>query len=65
MVLHFEVIRNGTVMMYTYDESCIPSLEILRDMATVGYTFRKDNKTWNLPTKHGKQKKKAVSGEEK
>ena len=65
MVLLFEVIKSGKVMMYTQDEVCIPSPELLQEMAAMGYTFRKDKKTWNPPTKRRQQKRKVANVEEK
>jgi len=61
----FQVMRNDTVMMSTTYEECIPSPDVLQQMIAAGYTFRKDNKAWNPPTKQGKSKKKVVKREEK
>ena len=61
----FQVMRNNTVLMSTTYEECIPSPDVLQQMIAAGYTFRKDNKAWNPPTKQGKSKKKVVKREEK
>ena len=53
----FQVLRNNTVMMSTDYEECIPPSNILRLMADAGYTVKKDNKQWKLPTQVKSKKK--------
>ena len=53
----FEVIRDGAVMMHTNDEKCIPTPELLREMADAKYGFRKNGKSFKPPAKRNKKKK--------
>lgn len=42
----FEVYKDNKRVMYTEDESCIPSAEKIKDMKAAGYKILLDGKTY-------------------
>ena len=56
----FEIVNyEDSVVMYTYDYSCIPDVSILELMSEAGFTFKLDNKKNNF-----KKFKKVFKGDE-
>ena len=49
----FEVYKDNKRVMYTEDESCIPSADKIKDMKAAGYKILLDGKVYKT-TKNGK-----------
>ena len=50
----FEVYKDNKRVMYTEDESCIPSAEEIKNMKSAGYKVMLDGKVYKI-TKDGKK----------
>ncbi len=44
----FEVYRDKQRLMYTYEEECIPPIEVIRGIKAAGYKVLLDGKVYKL-----------------